>query len=116
MDDYKETKKHLQSALRNSEITYFSNQLNIHRHDMGKSGEVLRNILGTDHNKRKKQHSFFINNTYVTDSLQIANAFNKIFVSIGSLLAKEIQSDVNQQLYVDNNVNTGFVHFFMNQI
>ena len=31
---------------------------------------------------------FFINRNYVTDSLQIANAFNKFVVSIGSLLAK----------------------------
>ena len=106
MDDYKETKKNLQSALRNSEITYFSNQLDIHRNDMGESWKVLRNILGKDHNKRKKQHSFFINNNYVTDSLQIANAFNKFFVSIGSLLAKKIKSDVNPLLYVDNNVNS----------
>ena len=52
------------------------------------------------------QHSFFINNNYVTNSLQIANAFNKFFVSIGSLLAKEIKSDVNPLLYVDNNVNS----------
>ena len=28
------------------------------------------------------------------------------FVSIGFLLAKEIKSDVNPQLYVDNNVNS----------
>ena len=102
----KETKENLQSALRNSEITYFSNQLDIHRNDMGKSWKVLRNILGKDHNKRKKHHSFFINNNYVTDSLQIANDFNKFFVSIGSLLAKKIKSDVNPLLYVDNNVNS----------
>ena len=38
--------------------------------------------------------------------MQIANAFNKFFVSIGSLLAKEIKSDVNPLLYVDNNVNS----------
>ena len=103
MDDYKKTKKSLQSALRNSEITYFSNQLDIHINDMGKSWKVL---LGKDQKKRKKQHSLFINNNYVTDSLQIANAFNKFFVSIGSLLAKEIKSDVNPLLYVDNNVNS----------
>ena len=99
-------KKSLQSALRNSEITYFSNQLDIHINDMGKSWKVLRTILGKDQNKRKKQYSFFINNNYVTDSLQIENAFNKFFVSIGSLLAKEIKSDVNPLLYVDNNVNS----------
>ena len=103
MDDYNETKKSLQSALRNSEITYYSNELDIHRKDMGKSWKVLRIFLGKDHNKRKKQHSFFININYVTDSLQIANAFNKFFVSIGSLRSKEIKSDVNPLLYVDVN-------------
>ena len=106
MDDYMDTKKNLQSALRNSKILYFSNQLDIHRNDIGKSWKILRNILGKDHNKRKKQNSCFINNNYVTDSLQVANAFNKFFVSIGSLLAKKIKSDVNPLLYVDNNVNS----------
>ena len=38
--------------------------------------------------------------------MQITNAFNKFFVSIGSLLAKERKSDVNPLLYVDNNVNS----------
>ena len=105
-DDYKETKENLQSALKNSEILYFSNQLGIHRNHIGKSWKVLRNILGKDHNKRKKQNSCFINNNYVTDSLQVANAFNNFFVSIGSLLAKKIKCDVNPLLYVDNNVNS----------
>ena len=44
-DDYKETKKSFQSALRNSEIAYFSNQLDIHINDMEKSWKVLRTIL-----------------------------------------------------------------------
>ena len=63
MDDYKETNKSLQSALRNPEITYFSNQLDFHINDMGKSWKILRTILGNDQNKRKKQHRFFSNKT-----------------------------------------------------
>ena len=42
------SKKNLQSALKNSKITYFSNQLDIHINDMGKSWKVLRTILGKD--------------------------------------------------------------------
>ena len=38
-------------------------------------------------NKRKKQHSFFINNNYVTASLQIANAVNNtIFLYVCNII------------------------------
>ena len=38
--------------------------------------------------------------------LQIDNALKKLFVSIGSQLAKDIVSDVNPLSYVTNNVNS----------
>ena len=63
-------------------------------------------ILGLGRNKYRKQVSFLIDIEYVTDSLQIANALNNCFVSIGSRLAKVIVSDVNPLSYVTNNVNS----------
>ena len=63
-------------------------------------------ILGLGRNKYRKQVSFLIDNEYVTDSLQIANALNNFFVFIGSQLAKVIVSDVNPLSYVTNSVNS----------
>ena len=106
MEAYKKAKKALQSSLRNTEIAYFSKQLEVNKNDIGKTWKVINVILGLGKNKCKKQFSFLIGNEYVTDSLQLANALNNFFVSIGSQLAKDIVSDVNPLSYVTNNVNS----------
>ena len=82
MEAYKETQKALQSSLKNTEITYFSNQLESNKTDIGKTWKVINVILGLGRNKCRNQLSFLIDNEYVTDSLQIANALNNFFVFI----------------------------------
>ena len=106
MEAYKVAKKALQSLLRNTEITHFSNQLEINKTDIDKTWKVINVILGLGRNKCRKQFNFLIDNEYVTDSLQIANVLNNFFVSIGSNLAKDIVSDVNPLSYVTNNVDS----------
>ena len=106
MEAYKKAKKALQSSLRNTEIAYFSKQLEVNKNDISKTWKVINVILGLGKNKCKKHLSFLIDNEYVTDSLQIANALNNFFVSIGSQQSKDIVSDVNPLLYVTNNVNS----------
>ena len=61
---YKEAKKALQSSLRNTEITYFSNQLEMNRTYIGKTWKVINVILGLGRNKSRKQLSFLIDNEY----------------------------------------------------
>ena len=50
----KKLKKALQSSLRNTEIAYFSNQLELFKHDIGKTWKVLNGILGVGGNTCKK--------------------------------------------------------------
>ena len=73
MEAYKVAKKALQSSLRNAEITYFSNQLEMNKKDIDKTWKVINVTLGLGRNKYRKQVSFLIDNEYVTDSLQINN-------------------------------------------
>ena len=96
VEAYKVAKKALQSSLGNMEITYFSNQLEMNKKGIGKTWKVINVILGLCRNKYRKQVSFLIDNEYVTDSMQIANALNNFFVV----------SDVNPLSYVTNNVNS----------
>ena len=86
MEAYKVAKKALQSSLRNAEITYFSNQLEMNKKDIGKTWKVINVILGLGRNKYRKQVSFLIDNEYVTDSLQIAQKWSKNL--LGKLLMK----------------------------
>ena len=107
-DDYKNIKRELHSSLRNSEISYYSNQLDLHRLDVGKRWKVLREILSMNNPSSKKKLIFDINNKTTTDPNVIANGFNNFFVTIGPQLAKNIKSDINPLSYVKS-VNKSMV-------
>ena len=107
-DDYKNIKRELHSSLRNSEISYYSNQLDLHRLDVGKRWRVLREILSMNNPSSKMKLIFDINNKTTTDPNVIANGFNNFFVTIGPQLAKNIKSDINPLSYVKS-VNKSMV-------
>ena len=44
--EYKKNKNSLNSQLKNTEILYYSNELNIKKHDASKSWKLLKNIIG----------------------------------------------------------------------
>ena len=106
MQEYKEAKKILHSSLRNTCISEFGDQLEINKNDLFKTWKVLKHILGLDGNTVKKKISFLIDDKLVTDSLEVANGFNDLFVSIGPELAKDLVSSVNPLSYVKSNTNS----------
>ena len=106
MNEYKEAKKILHSTLRNSVISYFGDQLEINKGDLSKTWKVLRDILGLGNNATRQKINFLIEDTLVTDSLDIANGFNNFFVSIGPKLAKDLTSNIDPLSYVNFNINS----------
>ena len=107
-DEYKNIKRELHSSLRNSEISYYSNQLDLHRLDVGKRWKVLREILNMNNPSSKKKLIFDINNKTTTDPNEIATGFNNFFETIGPQLAKNIKSNINPLSYVKS-VNNSMV-------
>ena len=57
-------------------------------------------IIGLCTTKRNSNTSFIINDDIVSNSNNIANAFNNYFVSIGAELSDSISSNVNSMSYV----------------
>ena len=106
MDEYKEAKKILHSTLRNSVISYFGDQLEINKGDLSKTWKVLRDILGLGNKATREKMNFLIEDTLVTDSLDIANGFYNFFVSIGPKLAKDFTSHIDPLPYVNFNINS----------
>ena len=84
---YKTLRNELASALRNSELKHYSNELELNKSDLHKTWGVPRVIIGKDVNNLKPKLQFQVNDKYVTDSLEVANSFNESFVSIGPKLA-----------------------------
>ena len=70
---YKSCRNEIISELRNTEIKYYSNELELHKNDLSKSWKILRLIIGKDSTNSKRKLTFNINNTRVTDSEVIAN-------------------------------------------
>ena len=101
-EKYKKLKNELTSSLKNNEILYYSNQLEIHKNYISKSWKILKQIIGKDSCKSSTNQEFCIGNTSITDSTAIANGFNNFFVSLGQKLAKDITSDVNPMSHINS--------------
>ena len=101
-NEYKQRRNSLISDLRNAEIKYYSNELDIDKNDVKQSWKILKTIIGKHTNNLERKMSFSIKDAIVTDNQIIANEFNYFFVSIGPKLS----SDVNPLSYVNNVVNS----------
>ena len=103
---YKRKRNKLISELRNTEIIYYSNQLEIHKNDSKKSWKIYKNIIGKDSLSSKRKLKFKINNETVNDSQIIATEFNNFFTSIRPALADKITCSVDPISYVDTTINS----------
>ena len=103
---YKRKRNQLISELRNTEIIYYSNQLEIHKNDSKKSWKILKNIIGKDSLSSKRKLKFTINNETVNDSQIIVTEFNNFFTSIGPAFADKITCSVDPISYVDTIINS----------
>ena len=93
----------LRLALRNAEINYFSDQLDLHKDNWSNSWTVLNTIIGKNSNKSTQRLSLYVYDNTITDSMDIANECNNFFVSIGPLLTEKITSTKKTLSYVDSN-------------
>ena len=72
--EYKKLRNELTSALRNSELNHYSDDLELHKRDFHKTWNVLKVILRKDGNNSKRKIKFLVNGDYITDSIEIANS------------------------------------------
>ena len=103
---YKTYRNEIISELRNTEIKYYSNELELHKNDLSKSWKILRLIIGKDSNNSKRKFSFNMSNTIVTDSEVITNEFNNFVVSIRPTLASNITCSKDPLIYVNGIANS----------
>ena len=51
----------------------------------------MKSVIGTKRRTNPRKTSFIINNKRIDNELQIANEFNKYFVSVGQILAANLK-------------------------
>ena len=102
--NYKKHKNENLSRQRKAEREYYRDQFEIHKNDLKKSWNIIKDIIGKENKHTSKKHTtFLINNHYITDTQTIANSYNDYFINVGSTLAKNIISDIDPLSYVLHN-------------
>ena len=106
-DNYKKYKNVNLSNQRKAERNYYREQFDLHKTDLKKSWNIIKNIISKEDNRHSEKHTcFLINNQYISDSKIIANTFNNYFVHVGSSLAKNIQNGTNPLQYFESIKNS----------
>ena len=106
-DNYKKYLNKKFSNQRKAEIHYYDEQFNLHKTDLKRSGNIIKNIISKEYNRRPaKDIVFLINNQYISDGKIIANTFNNYFVNVGSSQAKNIQTETEPLHYIESVENS----------
>ena len=86
------------SLQRKAERNYYKEQLEINEHDLRKSWNVIKDIIGKE--GKNKSAKFIIDNKTSTDSYEIANHFINYFFNVGTNLASKIHSNIDPLSYI----------------
>ena len=75
-DNYKKYKNMNLSNQRKAERNYYKEQFDLHKTDLKRSWNIIKNIINKEDNRRSaKDTVFLINNKYISDGKMIANTF-----------------------------------------
>ena len=78
------------SNQRKAERNYYKEQFDLHKTNIKRSWNTIKNIINKLDNRRSaKVIVFLINNQYIADGKSIANTFKNYVVIVGSSLAKK---------------------------
>ena len=75
-EQYKRQKNELNSDIKNTEINYYSNELELHKENLRKTWKIMKSIIGKDMTNSNQNRSFCINGKSTTNVSKIVNEFN----------------------------------------
>ena len=87
--EYKRYKNNVTAQVKNAQINYQSNELDIVKDDISESWNALKMIIGLNSRPNVTNLTLVVNDEAISENLKITNAFNDYFVSIGAELSKK---------------------------
>ena len=98
------------SNQRKAERNYYTERFDLHKTDLKRSWNIVKNIINKKDNRYSaKDIVFLINNKYISDRKIIANTFNNNLVNVGSSLAKNIQTETDPLHYIESLENSIYI-------
>ena len=86
----------LRKTIREAKTLYYQTCFSKFKSDIKKTWATINDIIRKENNKTNIPKYFLINNTKVSDNLEIANEFNTFFTKIGPTLADSIDAPTNK--------------------
>ena len=105
IQNYREYNILYKKLQRRTKATYYENLLEINKHNIKKTWNTLRSLIGKTNDKSGFPNNFVINNNQVSDRQETAEAFNNFFSKIGLQTGENVPK-----------VNTSFKSFMPNSI
>ena len=72
-EQYKSKKNQLNSDIKNTEINYYSNELELHKENLRKTWKIIKSIIGKDTTNSNQNITFCINGKSTTNVSKIVN-------------------------------------------
>ena len=88
--NYKMFRDQFNKIKRKMKIDYFHNILETNKHNMKKTWQTLKNVIGKMNDKTNFPQSFLINNKHVYNKTEIAQGFNSFFANIGKTTSQNV--------------------------
>ena len=111
---FKQYRETLRSSIKEAKRLYYHRTFLLYQNNVKKTWSVIKETL-----QRKKKHEmpneFVWNNHSITDMNEIANEFNRYFISIGHSLSEKIQSVHSSKEYLRQKANTVFKFTVVNE-
>ena len=92
---------------------YFKRMLDMNKHNMKKTWQILNKAIGKQSDKSSFQQSFKIDNKNISNKKQIAESFNTYFATIGASTSQNVpKSKIYYTDYLANSVcNSMYMYF-----
>ena len=95
----------LKNSINEAKRVYHHNLFARYKSDIKKTWSIIKDTLGKKNVQKKDTSEFIINNKTITNPAEVANEFNKYFVSIGQTLSRNVQSNRSYDEYLVENTN-----------
>ena len=118
INSYKEYRNIYNKLIRKAKQIYYKSALEMHKHDLKKSWQILRDAIRKKNDKTSLIEEIKVNNVYVNDDVGMAQSFNNHFTNVANNITNGINpSDKDcTEFLQDNDFNFDFGNVYAVEI
>jgi hypothetical protein len=106
--EYKQSRSQVNNEIKKAKTSYFTTNLELHKGNMRKTWKLINEVSSKHSSKTKKLSEIRLGEQVITSPIEISEAFNNYFSTVGSNLASDIVLTENGPEYYLKPTNSMF--------